>query len=90
VPSVTRENFAHMTRLLRWFAFTACGLGHVEAARVTAMGIVGMFFLFGTNHLVAFVTRPDAWLHAVPLVANYGGVAVGALAIRGARAVAMR
>jgi len=52
-----------------------------RAARRIAAALVLMFACFGTNHLVAVLAHPQAWLHWVPLAANYAGVILGAVAL---------
>lgn len=55
--------------------------GDAQAARRITWALLPMYMLFGTNHLVAICGHPNAWLHYTPMIANYAGVAVGAIAL---------
>jgi len=58
--------------------FSTLRLNDQPSAMAVAKGCTVLFFLLGTNHLVAFVDRPMASFHWPPLVFNYVGFVAGA------------
>jgi predicted SnoaL-like aldol condensation-catalyzing enzyme len=55
----------------------ALTLNQATFAKAVTQGCIVLFFLLGTNHLLAFVAAPSASFHWPPLLLNYVGFVLG-------------
>jgi KinB signaling pathway activation protein len=63
-------------------AFSAYRSGDLKFQRSVALALIVLTALVGTNHLIALVSAPLAWVHAVFTPLNYAVVVVGGVALR--------
>ncbi len=54
-------------------------------ARLVLRALVVLMALFGTNHLAAYLSNRDAWIHRIGAVSNYLGVVAAVALILSAR-----
>jgi KinB signaling pathway activation protein len=66
-------------------AFSAFRSGDLKFQRCVALALIVLTALVGTNHLIALVSAPFAWVHVVFTPLNYAVVAVGILALGSTR-----
>jgi hypothetical protein len=62
-------------------AFSAIRSSDLEFRRSVVLALIILTALIGTNHLVALVSKPHAWVHVVFTPLNYAAAVVGGAAL---------